>query len=48
MEFYATYFSNNQNQNYLKNNKIVAQTWTEEDIIEAVNQCNDVKALGED
>ena len=48
LKFYADDFTEVGDQNYLTHTKISAQTWTEQNILAATDQCSDFKALGED
>ena len=48
MKFYTELFTQIDNQECLKHEKITKETWIEQDIIKAAAQCNDFKTLGED
>jgi hypothetical protein len=46
MKFYTELFTQIDNQECLKHEKITKETWIEQDIIKAAAQCNDSKVLG--
>ena len=48
IKFYTELFTQIDNQECLKHEKIIKETWIEQEIIRATAHCNYSKALGED